>query len=257
MNTITVCAYNRPEYLQEVLLSLHTAMHLCSDFVSEVVIGIDPGGGREREVRDMVAVWQNVYGCHMRQILWPEHLGVSEHPRRLLQYTFNELSSDFNLHLEDDTVLSPDALRLCEWYRSFNTSKGLLPYGPHIMRRWNAHAWLCLHSASREGIKYDPALVVGREDFGVWGWACFKYAWENWMAPYWNHRREQPLGWDWSMTTTMQELGLYALQPALSRVRNIGREGGCHQTPEGYDRDFAGSLCADSTTLVKMEDFHL
>ena len=45
INTITICAYNRPDYLQQVLESLHVALRLCPEFqVARIFIGVDHGG---------------------------------------------------------------------------------------------------------------------------------------------------------------------------------------------------------------------
>ena len=231
MRTITIAAYRRPEYLQEVLRSLEKALEYCPEFKPDhIILGIDPGGDLEVEQRDHSPI---------EIIRWPEHLGVNEHPRRLLQYAFMELGSDFNLHLEDDTVLSPDALRLALWFE-----------------KWGYEALtLSLHSHSRD---FENARrVYSTERFGAWGWACTRHAWTGWLSHYWNYKRELPIGWDWSISKLMAVENLHSLAPALSRARNIGREKGTYQTPEGYDRDFAGQTWAGVEHMQRIEDFRL
>lgn len=242
MRTITLCAYRRPDYLSQVLDSLQVARVFAPEYeISRVVIGIDGGG--EESVREIAERNAERSPFKTEVISWPRHLGVSEHPRRLLQYAYTELNSEFNLHLEDDTVLSPDALRLCAWYEQQITS-GERSF--HL---------LCLHSLSRS---YDRADCVRlRHDFGAWGWAADHMQWWNWLAPYWNHRREEPLGFDWSLTDTIQQRGLKVVSPVLSRVRNIGREGGEHQTPEGYDRDMEGLVWARDQEIQAIDQFRL
>ena len=45
VNTITICAYNRPDYLEQVLKSLYVALRLCPEFqVERIFIGVDHGG---------------------------------------------------------------------------------------------------------------------------------------------------------------------------------------------------------------------
>jgi len=153
MNTVTVCAYNRPAYLNAVLQSLSCAAALAPDFNLKVFVGIDPGGDRQEEVTAVAKRWL----CDPAEslIVWPEHLGVSEHPRRFLQFVFTEAGSSFNLHLEDDTVLSPDAIRLCQWYRRQTYSR--------LIREIKNRCWLSLHSK----LNGDPKLIVPRNDFGV------------------------------------------------------------------------------------------
>ena len=234
VNTITICAYNRPGYLQQVLESLHVALRLCPEFqVERIFIGVDHGG---------LTNPMEFPGYNLEIVYWPEHLGVTEHPRRLLQYVFIERGSAFNLHLEDDTVLAPDAIRLVEWFRS------LIPDPAHI---------LSLHSRSTDNAYLAPSLVMPRPDFGVWGWATTSYVARKYILPWWNHRRTEPLGWDYSLTGVIERYSLKVLSPALSRVENIGREGGAHQTPEGWDLEMEGLVCAGPDQMQEIGDFHL
>ena len=259
--TITIAAYRRPEYLKQVLDSLAVAMshaakpgHILMD---DVILGIDPciHSSEHHAVRCIA----NSYDWIDDVIVWPEHLGVNEHPRRLLQYAFNECGSDFNLHLEDDTVLSPDALRLVEWFANF----GIIDARENVPPR---HAFaigsrvgpydlsLSLHNPSRD---YEHrSRLYHTDSFGVWGWACHAYSWRNYLMPFWNHKRDLPIGWDWSISATMSRIGLRCIAPSLSRVHNIGRERGHYQTPEGYDKDFAGQVWAGEEHMQRIEDFH-
>jgi hypothetical protein len=232
LRTITIAAYRRPVYLQQVLDSLSEALKNCPEFRPDsIILGIDPGGHSEIIKMD----WPPLFEI----IQWPEHLGINEHPRRLLQYAFMELGSDFNVHLEDDTVLSPDALRLALWFQ----------------RTPNDALTLSLHNPSYD---YEhPERVYRTERFGCWGWACNRPAWMRWLSHYWNYKRELPIGWDWSISKLMAEKGMHSFAPSLSRVHNIGREGGQYQTPEGYDRDFAGQVWAGMEHMQRTDDFKL
>lgn len=233
MNTITVCAYNRPGYLRAVLASLSTALRECPEMRdAKIVIGVDPGGDRQAEVIDELT---NLPGAH-ELIVWPKHLGVSEHPRRLLQYVFSDLHSEFNVYLEDDTVLSPDALKLAHWFYKAQYERDR---DTAIMNRV-----LCLSLHSRSTVCYEPAVVRLRRDFCPWGWCCTHLAWWLWFSHHWNSKRALPVGFDWSASLMMHRHELWALEPALSRVRNIGREGGEHQTPEGFDEEMRGLVQA-------------
>jgi Glycosyltransferase like family 2 len=244
--TITVAAWRRPKYLLQVLESLDVALRLCPEYSpAQITIGIDHSGSQEQDEVNDVAKWLTYRYPNVKIINWLDHLGVSEAPRRLLQYTFTELKSDFNLHLEDDTVLSPDALRLVCWYSAdcYFTEHAYFPF-------------LCLHSRSTE-ITTDPSALTIRQDFGVWGWACHTMSWRTWIAPYWNHKRERPIGWDYSLSHTMNYYRLPAISPALSRVRNIGREGGVYQTPEGWYEEQRGLVTAGRCQEREIKDFQL
>jgi len=230
MRTVSICAYNRPEYLHEVLIGLGIAREFCPEFNARVIIGVDHGAP------EPVLVLAHMHADEV--IEWPEHLGVSEHPRRLLQYVFTEVESNFNLHLEDDTVLSPDALRLALWFERHDECGEILS----------------LHSKSTD--YENPGCVRPRPDFGVWGWVADDLVWEQWLAPTWNHRRTPPLGFDYSITDTLKQNGLIVLSPALSRVHNIGRENGAHQSPEGYDEEMKGLVWAGIEHAKEANEFY-
>jgi len=114
---------------------------------------------------------------------------------------------------------------------------------------------LSLYSPSKAVAENE--IVRYRKDFGAWGWCCTRAVWLRLLAPYWNYKRDLPIGWDWSISKLMADKGLRAIEPALSRVRNIGREKGTYQTPEGYDRDFAGQTWAGVEHMQGIEDFRL
>jgi hypothetical protein len=238
--TVTICAYNRPIYLDQVIGSLRRALSLASWRPDKIVVGVDPGGQWQNDVVNIAAQAP----APVEVIVWPEHLGVSEAPRRLLQYVFSELESAFNLHLEDDTVISPDALNLVDWYER------------NLDAFW-ARGLLCLTLHSPSSTHENKDVVYRRSDFGVWGWAMDFFRWRGYLSQWWNHRRYEPLGWDYSATDMLHRCNLQVAAPALSRVCNIGREGGTFQTPAGYDLDFAGKTWArseDATADFKIRD---
>lgn len=254
--TITICAYNRPDYLYEVLRSVIVALRECPQWcipVPLILIALDPGGDRYIETKAVILRFIDTSRAWLKPQLieWPQHLGVSESPRRLIQHVFIERRSEFNLHLEDDTVLSPDALRLAEWFRR----ESARPRECTSAHPLDKVIGLALSSRSTE-CRCAHKLTL-RTDFGVWGWATNYAAWWLWLAHYWNEKLDEPLGWDYGFTRMMQRNGLVMLEPALSRVRNIGREGGVHETPEGWDREHMHAVVAGPDDMQRIEDFRL
>lgn len=254
--SITICAYNRPHYLHRVLVSLLGALLACPSWAHKqtlLLIGIDPGGDHYIEVKSIVLRFLDVVSdsLHAELIEWNEPLGVSEHPRRLLQHVFIERRSEFNLHLEDDTVVSPDALRLAEWFRIEATR-------PHECTQ--PHAFdkvlgIALSSRSQEHCCTHKVSL--RADFGVWGWGCTYFAWWLWFSHYWNEKSDAPYGFDYGFTRMMERNSLYMVAPALSRIHNIGRDGGVHETPDGWDREHLHAIFAGPDDMRQIEDFRL
>lgn len=258
--TITVALYRRPEYSHQVLTSLTQALRNCPEFQPDrILIGVDKLAPEHASADTEAAVAQvvkdfkrnNINRFHLEVIPWYEHLGVNEHPRRLLQMAFSEVHSDFNLHVEDDTVLSLDAIRLVEWYaRTRHTIDGM-----KCDVRYDRALTLCLYNPSRD-FEHSARLYLAN-GFAPWGWACHADAWRNYLMPLWNHKRELPIGWDWSIRATIEKFGLKSITPSLSRVTNIGRENGQYQTPAGYDSDFEGVVAAGPQHMTEIADFRL
>jgi hypothetical protein len=244
--SVTVCAYNRPHYLREVLMSFVSAMKHCEEWRrARIFIGIDPGGDNELEVRALAEQFSALVR-DTEVIVWDRHLGVSENPRRLLQYVFMERQSEFNVHLEDDTVLSLDALALAEWYRRNKLDDKHADFKAF---------YLSLHSRSND--KSCPSGIRYRPDFCPWGWCCNYISWWLWFSHWWNCKRDLPVGFDWSASYMMHRHGLWGLEPALSRVTNIGRERGEHQTPDQFDVDMAGLVAAGPEHTIRPDQFKL
>lgn len=242
MRTITVCAYNRPEYLEHSLQALSYALNFCPQYRSaKIIVGVDPSAPEiQNKVEELADRWAE-------KVVWPEHLGVSEAPRRLLQYAFSELGTSFNVHIEDDILISPDALRLCLWFERLS----------YFDPAWDKRSRILLSLHSHSQTLERPEAVIPRRDFGVWGWACPRFTWNTWIAPYWNHKRTGKIGWDWSVSKTMKDNGLSALCPVLSRSRNIGREGGVHQRPEEFDQEMTGLVAAGVEQMQEVDQFRL
>ena len=194
MKTISMTAYRRPEYETTVIASLlvNTPSLRQGNFL---------GVCRDQDGE--------------------KNIGCDNNTLKAIEGAFEE-GSDFNLHLEDDTVLSPDALALCNWFYN-------------LPERDN-YVLLNLHAHSKADALERPLDVVESARFSSWGWAITRKQWETVVRPEWNaKKRFHPMGWDWSVGLTIQRHGLKTLRPVLSRVRNIGRENGTYETPEHWD----------------------
>jgi hypothetical protein len=97
---IVIAAYNRPESLRRLLACIERA-HYPADV--PLIISIDPGGSREREVTDAAQTYSWSSG-EKRLILHEKHLGLIEHV-----YFTAGLSEEYGavIRLEDDYYVSP------------------------------------------------------------------------------------------------------------------------------------------------------
>ena len=178
-----------------------------------------------------------------------DNLGVDEHPRLVYETVFRK--SDFNVMLEDDTVPSPDALELADWFckETRNVILKTRSVGMSATLKWEIekYAYLSLHNGSTK--PEDPTAMEENMRFCPWGWACTREMWQKWFAPNWNCKVNEPRGWDWSMGVIIQRNGLKCLNPRMSRTLNIGREGGVYETPDHFDSFHGPTVAHDGSPV--------
>ena len=220
MKTITLTVCNRPDYTAQCLDALSR-----NDVRGyELFICCEP------DQAETLAVCQKHSAFMPTQIIvHKERLGINYNNKAMYDLVF-KAGSEFNVALEDDGILSPDAFDLVQWwFRRFrNEPEPLL---------------LCLAGGFDETRPLDVEEEIGFFR-SPWGHCFGCGSWQFWLKPYWNWKQDHPHGWDHSISTMMKNKGLKALYPALSRCHNIGREKGVYCTPEVHDQLFAGQKWA-------------
>lgn len=126
--------------------------------------------------------------------------------------------ADALLYFDDDMLLSPDALNLCNWYLENHTEK--YPGG------------LCLCTDAS-----DPARPNSISPNDTWrglvgqGYCYTCRQWQDFVKP--NFWQDNPAwgghGYDWALGYRSVELGKTILRPRLSRSQHIGVHG--HHPP--------------------------
>lgn len=222
MRTITITAWQRPHYLAQALESLRVA----NPEGYTLVCGLEPDNGETVRMCKAIDWIPTVIHKH------PHKRGVRDNPFFLLNDVFGRMGSVFNIYLEEDVIISPDAVRMANWYWDIT--------------RPNQERWLSLnyfHPGSRTD---DPVGVMESKNFNALGMVITKPSWERWLKPNWyNDARPKTVygpdhtGWDWCMTAMLaQEARVKTLTPILSRSNHIGRDGGVHASAEFHDETF-------------------
>ena len=190
MKTISFTGWRRPSYEKQVLASI----------------------AKQPEIGEYA-----FFPCYDKPA--PNNIGCDASIFKAVSQAF-AAGSEFNLHVEDDTLLSPDALSLCNWFLD-------------ELENRDDYALLNLHAHSKD--ISNPLDMVESPKFNSWGWAITANNWYGKIVPEWNKKKIPPRGWDWSLSLIIQRHGLKTLRPKLSRVLNIGREGGTYESPAHYD----------------------
>lgn len=169
------------------------------------------------------------------------HAGARDNMYNVLNYAFTVAKSDFNVHLEDDFILSPDAFNLANWY--CDTFKD----DPTAYMSYGLFSW---GSAGEDYEGLTPA-----ESFHGLGWCAFKENWELCYGKYWYdddlaRKYANAFGWDWAMQAAFKEFGWLSLVPCVSRTFHNGRQAGTCCTVDFYDKTYP-QLVWNKTEVIK------
>ena len=214
MKTVTLVCWRRPEYTARVI----EALERCRGRNNyRLVVSVD--GPRDHEATletERIVREARPYFVTAHEV----NRGVAMNPPIAYDAAF-ALGSSFNLAIEDDCVLSPDALELADWFCE-------LPERDQYL--------LMSLGATSDGTE-DPQEVRETDQIeSPWAW-CFTNAAWHWMKPRWNSKRYPPTGHDWSLSLEMALARKKALYVPLSRGYNIGQYGGIHTKPESYEEE--------------------
>ncbi len=235
--TVALIAYKRPGYLKRAVQALVNCQGY-ENTVSEVVCSVDDVtgagtccyeelcGAMSSGPVDDGPLW-SVNGQRSRR-------GIVGNTILAMKMCFDRGAENV-LMLEDDAVLKPDALRLCEWFcdQQFEDVLGfsLAAHGDKGGVKLNEHPGSI---AEYNFLTCPFAYVVQRKHwpFLLKNWCCKDY---------------HPCGWSWSMTYAARFASLRFMSPWLSRCENIGREDGTNESPTSWDLSQKGHNFSDGS----------
>jgi GT2 family glycosyltransferase len=209
---MTMTACSRPNYLAETLDSLAANQHL-DQFTLH--FGVEPVS---QEVLDICRA-VDFMDTHIH--VNSERLGVRENPYQLLTRTF-AAGYEGVLYLEDDVVLSPDAVDLVLHYAKSPEAE--------------QHRCLCLYNKDSHAENNPAVIETGRSivKFSALGFYAPLPQWEAFFRPTW-HASDK--GWDFSIGGADVTAHTVA-RPAISRSHHIGRFGGAHYVASNHDKHY-------------------
>lgn len=210
--TITIAAYNRPRLLQGLLDSLSSQVSDLADY--ELLLCVDGGGSRHSEV---VEVAKSVDFMDSIVLCQRGNVGINENTYSAMDFVFSQLDSDWNLYLEDDLVLAPDALSLVEHF---------LDLDKHLHQA----ASYCLCNLRPKSSNPNRIRISRR--FCSWGFLMKRKRWEQCAKPVWLRGHTM---WDNRVAESIRGLpgSLFNVFPDVSRSKNVGVNG-VHCTPEKH-----------------------
>lgn len=234
MKTITFPVGYRPVYLKQFLDSL--SKQPISDYT------IICSAENSPECLDVLEHWGNPITILRKPHSSgrKSHVGARDNMYNVLSTAF-KMGSDFNVHLEDDFILSPDAIDLANWY--YNCYKD------------TPMTYMCYGLFNWSSAGNDYAGLTEAPAFHGLGWCAFK---ENWYTCYdkcWyddNLARKyaNAYGWDWAVEAYFKEYKCKTILPLISRTYHAGREDGTCCTTDFFDKTYIG-LVWNQTERIK------
>ena len=168
------------------------------------------------------------------------HAGARDNMYNVLSHAFS-LGTEFNVHLEDDFVLSPDVFSLADWYYRTFKDKPLtyMSYG--------------LFNHESRGDDYAALEVINV--FEGLGWCTFQEGWKlcfdkNWYDDTYAKKHFNSYGWDWAVSGAFLEFGWKGVRPLIARTNHDGRFDGTCCTVEHHDKHY-GSLKWNQTQRIR------
>lgn len=159
--------------------------------------------------------------------------GVRNNHHFALEWGFE--NADAVLLVEDDALVSPDAVALCEWFLDNHADEyALLSVGHGNAARL----------AAIEGRELD--VIEETTILSPWCSLWTRKTWEA-VEPVWNCKAVPPVGWDWSFTFWAAVHRWKLLAPVLSRATNIGSTKGTNGGEAEWRQQFGGLQVSDGT----------
>lgn len=226
MRTITLVGYNRIGYMAQAIGALVECRGI--ETFDKLIISVEPGCSEVIEMCHRAAKMLSDGGVIDVEVYENiQRLGVAWNPFVALCRAFEIHGSDFNLAIEDDALLRPDAIDVLNWFESNHGG----PTSEYTLMS------MCNHKEyfMPEVVKYPDSVVESDHITSPFAWACTKHQFP-FIKSAWNFKTVPPLGWDWSLSMAMRLESRKAVHPMLSRCQNIGRENGTNETPETFDK---------------------
>lgn len=238
--TISMTAYNRPDYLDQTLQYLTKAIANTGNASAwSIFISIDPSINTAA-ILDVCSRYKVFYVVNKHR---KDHR-LNQHDAIQLAFDYGSI---FNVHFDDDLMISEDALLLAEYYYS-TYQHSPLTFGSY-----------CLFNYNSTPDSPPEKLLLGKSFTGL-GWCVFKDNWEsifhpNWMNDDYSIKNFNHFGWDWQMSGYYKEKGISEIYPALSRTNHAGRLHGTCCTTTFYDETFK-DLVWNQNYLIKDYTLH-
>ncbi len=211
---ITMTAYRRPDYTRQVL----DALAQCEGIQDwRFAAFVEPGNDA------VIELVRSFDACESTVTVNRERLGLNKNTYECISHA-NRTKAEGWVHIEDDTVPSPDALLFFDWaFREV-----MLP----DLKSHEGHQ-ITIAAGYNKPSKRPPDDVCDacttRRIFTCWGWGTLRNRY-RWMITQWCFKTYSKFTPPFRNKFSKWRREIY---PALSRFQNIGVHDGANDTPAG------------------------
>ncbi|MCA9201588.1 MAG: hypothetical protein KDA59_00990 [Planctomycetales bacterium] len=205
-------AYRRPAYTREVL----AALARCDGITDWLLLpNVEPGN------EEVIAAFREWDTCESRLLVNRQRLGLNKNTHDALFRAY-QLRANVIVHIEDDTVPSPDALQYFDWA----VRDVLIPDEKHTILLASGY-----NKPKTEPQPDESHLCSFRQIWTPWGWAVDQKR-LLWLIAHWCGRNKKCFTCQFRAKYRRTRREVF---PLLSRIQNIGYEmGENNRTPEWY-----------------------
>jgi hypothetical protein len=233
LRVITMTAYRRPAYTREVL----EALAKCDGIANWILLpNVEPGH------EAVIGAFRDFSACESRLLVNRNRLGLNKNTHDALFRAF-QLRADVIVHLEDDTVPSPDALRFFDWA----VRDLLIP----DVKSSDGHQILLASGYNKPKSEPRPEQAhscATRPIWSPWGWAVDRRR-LVWLIANWCTRNKKCFTCQFKQHYRRTRREVF---PTLSRIQNIGYEQGENgRTAEWYRANHRTPWVADMPVPFK------
>jgi len=212
LRAITMTAYHRPAYTREVLAALAKYDGIGDWFF---LPNVEPGN------EEAIAAFRGWDACESRLLVNRQRLGLNKNTHDALFRAY-QLRADVIVHVENDTVLSPDTLRYFDWA----VRDVLIPDEKHAILLASGY------NKPKTEARPDQSHVCDlRQIWTPWGWAVDRSR-LTWLIVNWCFRNRKCFTCQFRARYRRTRREVF---PILSRIQNIGyAKGENGRSPQWY-----------------------
>jgi hypothetical protein len=238
---IAISGYDRPEYLQRCIAALYGAKGFDKDKY-HIYCAMDcyEDGSFNRDVLDVFFWFRLVPNiAETKQ-------GCNYTIKKALDMAWED-NPDFVLMLEDDIIISDDALMYVEWAAGqYKDDKSVRTIG-----LWGHDKGYSLPNKLQET---DLGKVMKQNYFTCWGWGTWADRWEEMSSTWTTGNDSHNTSWDVIMSSHLGDR--VEILPSISRAYNCGEFKGTHRGRAWPGVTSSGLIDPDSTIKYWMEKEH-